>query len=137
MSLIKKDLPSLRGAAHKLKPVVMLGKAGLTEPVLVEINTALDFHELIKVKVAGEDRDERRALIAAIAEKTNALLVQVIGRIAVLYRAVPKPPVAKPARPTAKSKSKPNKPKFKPDAIPLRRTVKEKPQRRVGRPTSR
>lgn len=128
MSLIKKDLPSLRGAAHKLKPVVMLGKAGLTEPVLAEINTALDFHELIKVKVAGDDRDERRALIDALAEKTGALLVQVIGRVAVLYRAAAKEePVVK-VRPKPKSKST-----FK----PARRPESDKPQRRVRRPNPR
>lgn len=128
MSLIKKDLPSLRGAAHKLKPVVMLGKAGLTEPVLAEINTALDFHELIKVKVAGDDRDERRALIDEMAQKTGAQLVQVIGRIAVLYRAAPKEkPVMKPRV----------KPKSKSSFKPARRAESEKPQRRVRRPNPR
>lgn len=130
MSLIKKDIPNLRGAAHKLKPVVLLGKAGLTETVLAEINTALNFHELIKVKVAGEDRDERRALIDAMAQQTGALLVQVIGRIAVLYRAAPQEkPVIK-ARPKAKSTSKPA---YK----PARRPESDKPQRRVRRPNPR
>lgn len=78
-----------RGAAHKLKPVVLLGKAGLTDPVLVEVNSALDHHELIKVKVRDDDREQRRATITGLVEKTGAELIQVIGQIAVLYRAAP------------------------------------------------
>lgn len=93
---------TLRGAAHKLKPVVLLGKGGLSDAVLAEVNLALDHHELIKVKVRSEDRDERRMVIEEIAQKSGAELIQVIGQIAVLYRENPekksKPPVRAPAR---------------------------------------
>jgi RNA-binding protein len=99
MSLTEEQRRALRGKAHKLKPVVMLGKAGLTEPVLAEINAALDFHELIKVKVRDDDREARRATIADLATRSGAELLQVIGQIAVLFRATPEkksPPRAKP-----------------------------------------
>ncbi len=89
MSLSDEQRRALRGVAHKLKPVVLLGKAGFTEPVLAEVNAALDHHELIKVKVRDDDRDARRATIAQLVDTTGAELLQIIGQIAVLYRPAP------------------------------------------------
>ena len=62
MNLSTKQKQHLKGLAHPLKPVVMLGNNGLTEGVLAEIEQALGHHELIKVKIASEDR-ETKALI--------------------------------------------------------------------------
>ena len=90
MSLSENDTRALRAAAHKLKPIVLIGKAGVTEAVLTELNIALDHHELIKIKVPGEDREARRAAIEAVAAQSDSQLVQVIGHIAVLYRKAPK-----------------------------------------------
>ena len=105
MSLSENDTRALRAAAHKLKPIVLIGKAGITEAVLAELNIALDHHELIKIKVPGEDREARRLAIEAVAAQSGAQLVQVIGRIAVLYRKgskEAKKPQQKP-KPTLKS----------------------------------
>jgi RNA-binding protein len=77
----------LRGLAHGLKPVVLVGGKGLSEGLVAETSAALDIHELIKVKVAAEDREARDALITALAEGTGAALVNRIGNVAVLYRA--------------------------------------------------
>jgi RNA-binding protein len=82
---------ALKQQAHHLKPVVMLGQAGLTEGVLAEVERALLDHELIKVRITGYDRDERDAQVAEIARQTNAALVQRIGNVAVLYRKRPEP----------------------------------------------
>jgi RNA-binding protein len=82
---------ALKQQAHHLKPVVMLGQAGLTEGVLAEVERALFDHELIKVRITGYDRDERDAQVAEIARQTNAALVQRIGNVAVLYRKRPEP----------------------------------------------
>jgi RNA-binding protein len=82
----------LRARAHKLKPVVLIGDAGLSEAVLTEIDRCLDDHELIKVKAGGEDRDEREALHAAICERLGAAPVQHIGKTLVLYRKAPEQP---------------------------------------------
>lgn len=79
----------LKQRAHHLKPVVLLGQAGLTEAVLAEIELALDHHELIKVRATGGDRDARDAQVLTIRERTGAVLVQRIGNIATLYRANP------------------------------------------------
>jgi RNA-binding protein len=79
----------LKQRAHHLKPVVLLGQAGLTDAVLAEIGLALDHHELIKVRVNGGDRDARDSQVRAIVEKTGAALVQRVGNVAALYRANP------------------------------------------------
>ncbi|WP_298441295.1 ribosome assembly RNA-binding protein YhbY [uncultured Ferrimonas sp.] len=84
--LTTKQKQYLKGLAHKLKPVVLLGANGLTEGVLAEIELALDCHELIKVKVAAEDREEKKAIMAAIVRETKATEVQTIGHIQVLFR---------------------------------------------------
>ncbi len=76
----------LRGQAHDLKAMLQVGGKGVTDALLAEIDGALEHHELIKVKVAGEDRDARDAMITQIAERTDAALVQRIGHTAVLYR---------------------------------------------------
>lgn len=76
----------LRQIGHALNPVIMIGGQGLTENVIEETNRALNDHELIKIKVAGEDREERAALIAGIVEATGAEPVQTIGKIALIYK---------------------------------------------------
>ncbi len=76
----------LRRLGHALKPVVLMGNAGLTDNVMAEIDQALDDHELIKVKVVADDREQRRAHIETICLKADASLVQAVGKIALLFR---------------------------------------------------
>ena len=64
----------------------MLGNNGLTEGVLAEIDNALDYHELIKIKIAGAERETKQLIINAIVRETKASTVQTIGHILVLYR---------------------------------------------------
>ena len=85
-TLSTKQKQFLKGLAHHLNPVVMLGGNGLTEGVLAEIENALNHHELIKVKVAGADRETKQLIIDAIVRETKAAQVQTIGHILVLYR---------------------------------------------------
>ncbi|PSJ46140.1 ribosome assembly RNA-binding protein YhbY [Zobellella endophytica] len=87
MTLNNKQRQYLKGLAHSLKPVVLLGQHGLTEGVLAEIDLALNFHELIKVKVAAEDREVKTLIMDAIVRETGAVKVQTIGHILTLYRA--------------------------------------------------
>jgi RNA-binding protein len=82
----------LRGLAHPLKPVILMGKTGLTESVATETARALHDHELIKVKAPAGDRDARDAMLATLARQTGSALVQRIGNVAVLYRPRPKMP---------------------------------------------
>lgn len=84
--LTNKQRQFLKGLAHHLNPVVMLGGNGLTEGVLAEIDNALNHHELIKVKIAGADRETKQLIIQAIVRETKATEVQTIGHILVLFR---------------------------------------------------
>ncbi|MFC3625515.1 ribosome assembly RNA-binding protein YhbY [Vogesella amnigena] len=76
----------LKGLAHSLNPVVMIGNNGLTESVIREIAISLDAHELIKVRVQGDDRDARVAMYEQICDQLDAGQVQHIGKLLVLYR---------------------------------------------------
>lgn len=89
ITLSAKDRQALKARAHGLKPVVLLGAAGLTDAVASEIDRALLAHELVKVKVPGDDRGERQALFAAIADRLSAAPVQMIGKLLVFYRPAP------------------------------------------------
>jgi len=76
----------LRGLAHDLKPVILVGGKGVTDGLVAETASALALHELIKIKVAAADRDARDLAITALAEAVDAALVTRIGNVAVLYR---------------------------------------------------
>ncbi len=89
MKLTTKQIAHLRGMAHSLSPVVMIGNNGLTENVLKEIELNLNAHELIKIQVAGDDRDARKAMYAEICAKSNAIAVHHIGKQLVVFRANP------------------------------------------------
>ncbi|MCP3666828.1 MAG: ribosome assembly RNA-binding protein YhbY [Gammaproteobacteria bacterium] len=92
MKLTDKQIRNLKGLAHHIKPVVMIGQNGLTDGVLAEMDVALEAHELIKVKVAANDREERKFMQVKMAEETGATLVQSIGHVAVFYRRHPHKP---------------------------------------------
>ena len=79
----------LRAKAHSLKPVIITGQSGISPAVLNEINLALDHHELIKVRVNAEDREQRREMAGLICSETQAELIQSIGHIITLYRKNP------------------------------------------------
>jgi len=86
----------LRANAHALNPVVMIGDAGLTEAVMREIDLGLKSHELIKIKVAGDDRKLREEWLGKICDDLNAASVQHIGKTLVIYRPAEKPKLALP-----------------------------------------
>jgi len=96
MALNEKQKRHLRSLAHARKPVVIVGGGGLREAVFAEIDAALAHHELIKVRVNAEDREQRAALIEAIVEQCGCERVQQIGHIAVLYRRAEKPRITLP-----------------------------------------
>lgn len=77
---------NLRAKAHKLNPVVLIGSKGLTDAVLAEIDTALNSHELIKIKASGVEREQREAIAKQICDQLTAEFVQQIGGILVIYR---------------------------------------------------
>ncbi len=86
MKLSTKQKQYLKGLAHSLKPVVQLGGNGLTEGVIAEIDSALSHHELIKVKVPTDDREAKALIMDAIIRETQAVKLQVIGHVLVMFR---------------------------------------------------
>ena len=86
IALTNAQIRFLRGQAHDLKAMLQVGGKGITDALVAEVELALEHHELINVKVAGEDREARDAMVSVLAERADAALVQRIGHTAVLYR---------------------------------------------------
>ena len=76
----------LKGRAHTLKPIVIIGNAGLTPAVLDEIERSLKSHDLLKIRVMNDDREAREAMLQEICEQLKAGPVQHIGKVLVVYR---------------------------------------------------
>jgi RNA-binding protein len=77
----------LRGLAHSKKPVVLIGQKQLTPQVFKEIEQALDFHELIKVKcIEQKEKSDKKEIAEAVLKKTGCELVGMIGHILILFR---------------------------------------------------
>lgn len=81
----------LKRIAHHLEPVVLVGDHGVSDAVIAETRRALEDHELIKVRIHGPDRDARQALAGGLAEACDAVIIQSIGKVAVLFRKNPHP----------------------------------------------
>ncbi len=86
--MIAAEKKKFKSLAHKLKPVVIIGQNGLTENIMLEIENALDHHELIKIKIRA-DKEERLQTAEEICQHTQAVLIQNIGHILTLYRENP------------------------------------------------
>jgi RNA-binding protein len=86
LQLTSDERRTLRARAHGLNPVVSISQNGLSEGVLKEIDASLTSHELIKIRVYGDDRDIREGYLAEICEKLEAGAVQHIGKLLVIFR---------------------------------------------------
>lgn len=142
IELTTKQRQQLKGAAHRLDPVVLLGSGGLTDAVVREIDRALTAHELIKVRVPGDDRAERDGIFRAVAERLGAARVQMIGKLFVLFR--PRPDEAKAAvisrrtRRTLAGKVPPVAPaRTKADRREIRAAAPKQAPRRSAKPIER
>ena len=86
LKLNSEQRSQLRSLAHSLDPVVMIGDAGLTDAVLKEIDVSLNAHELIKIRVFGDDRQARLDMLESICSQMEAAPIQHIGKLLVIYR---------------------------------------------------
>jgi RNA-binding protein len=100
---------AFRAKAHPLHPFVIIGQHGITAAVLHEIDVNLLAHELIKIRVLGDDRDEREALLLRICAELDAAPVQHLGKVLTIWRPSPEPPAAAP-KSRAKVKARAGKP---------------------------
>ncbi|MDP2344693.1 MAG: YhbY family RNA-binding protein [Deltaproteobacteria bacterium] len=85
-ALTSRQVAFLKALAHEQKPVILLGRKGITEAVVKETASALEIHELIKVRLATEEKDSLDDEALAMAGKTGAALVDRRGKVATLYR---------------------------------------------------
>lgn len=92
VDLSERQRKFLRGRAHPLHPIVLIGQSGLTEGIAAETARALADHELIKIKVRGADRETRDAMLESLAARTGSTIVTRIGHVAVLYKRHPQLP---------------------------------------------
>ncbi len=76
----------LKGIAHNLNPMIIIGSNGVTDSLMAELETTLEHHELLKIKIAIGERDDRKKIVDYIIENTGALLVQTIGKTCVIFR---------------------------------------------------
>ena len=109
----------LRARAHNLNPILQLGEKGLTDAVVAEIDRALAAHELIKIRAAPLNRDEREVALASICERCGANAIQHIGKMLIVYREKPEQP-KKPTR-TARPRSRTSSPRQEYSRPPRRR----------------
>lgn len=119
---------ALRALAHDLRPVVQIGQGGLTAGVVGETDRALSAHELIKVRILDEAREDRAEMLDALCAATGAAAVQHIGKTLVLWR--PKPAAADGGKAAAQTA-----PRRKPTLAKVpgsRRSAADTPKRRGG-----
>ena len=90
MPLSGKQRRYLRGLGHNLEPIVQIGKLGLTDAVTAAVDTALDEHELIKVRIGTECPDDRHDVAERLAPAVKSEIAQVLGRTLLLWRKRPK-----------------------------------------------
>lgn len=84
--LTPQNIRSLKAKVHHLKPIVIVGNKGLTDTVIQEIDRALDDHELMKIRIHTQNREDLAKNTADICTKTNAILIHSIGHIIAIYR---------------------------------------------------
>jgi len=92
MKLSAAQTKYLRGLGHQLKPVIVVGDAGLSASLLSEFSSTIDHHELIKVRVRAGDRETRDTIIRDLCQNQSAELVTRIGNVALVYRQNPDKP---------------------------------------------
>ncbi|SPB18749.1 RNA-binding protein [Caballeronia novacaledonica] len=86
LKLSPAERADLRSQAHALKPVVLVGAEGLTDAVLKEISVHLEAHQLIKIRVFGDEREARIEIYDEICDRLNAAPIQHIGKLLVIWR---------------------------------------------------
>ncbi len=111
LALTPAQRKTLKAQAHHLKPVVMIGEAGLTPAVLAEIEVALRAHQLVKIRVLGDDRSLRAQLMESICGSVGSAPVQSIGKLLIVYRPAEDDDSSGPGASGARKRRGPHRPK--------------------------
>ena len=128
LELTSKERSDLRAAAHPLKPVVLIGDQGLTQAVLKEIDMNLTAHGLLKVRVAGDDRNARIDMLNTICESLSCAAVGHVGKTLILYRhgSQNRRWEQKAEEPVERSRRKPNEPHTPKKLLAAGKTLKDR-----------
>lgn len=111
LDITSEERRALRARAHALNPVVAISQNGLSDPVLREIARSLDSHELIKIRVFNDDREERESYLKTICDQLGAAPVQHIGKLLVIWRPAPEETATPKPRPAPRRRAQPRKTK--------------------------
>ena len=87
--LTTRERARLKARAHALEPILQVGKTGVQDAVVAELDRALTAHELVKLKIYEPDREAREAIAVTLADRTASALVQRVGKVVVLWRPRP------------------------------------------------
>lgn len=138
LELTSKERSALRSAAHPLKPVVLIGDNGLTEAVLKEIDASLTVHGLIKVRVAGDDRQARIDMLSQICDTLSCANINHVGKTLILYRhgAANRVFEEKEAEVHERSYRKPSEPYTPKKLAAAGKSIKDKRRKKVDRGNS-
>jgi len=142
LNLTAQNRSALRAAAHPLRPVVWIGDKGLTDAVLKEIDAMLAAHPLIKVRVAGHERQARDQMLTTICAQLSCAAVHHLGKTLILYRPAPEKPettraVRKPSQPyTAKKLAAAGKTPARKTGKPQRTKPAAKSGKSVAKPAA-
>ena len=143
LDITSQERSALRSAAHSLRPVVLIGDRGLTESVLKEIDLNLKAHQLIKVRVAGDDREARIAMLDTICDSLSCANVHHLGKTLIIYRPDPNAqssffaPVKEANTRAVRKPSEPYIPKKLAASGQTKPRRNEKPRKAAGANTSR
>lgn len=85
-SLSKNQIKFLRGIGHHINPIIIIGQHGVTDSLMEELENSLDHHELLKIKIAAGEREDRKAIIEHILQQTKAEKIQAIGKTLLIFR---------------------------------------------------
>ncbi len=86
ISITSKQKSALKIQASRLNPIILIGNKGLTEPVHLEIERALHDHELVKIRFHIKDRDYQKQAAVTICQQHQAILIDAVGHVIVIYR---------------------------------------------------
>lgn len=84
--LTSKQRAMLRGMANSYDAIFQIGKAGINDQLIRQVDETIEVRELIKLSVLETSPDDVRTVADTLAEKTNSDVVQVIGRRFILFR---------------------------------------------------
>ena len=81
-----KDRAYLRSLANTVEPILQVGKSGITDNLIKQVNDALEARELIKITVLETAPEDAKETAIKLSNNSNSVVVQVLGRKITLYR---------------------------------------------------